>query len=143
MKQSEIIENLKNFSPTADGDWTEFIELLDKLWTTKNPERAYKTLFDLLIKFDNDYMECQWGIIHGIEHFGNYESELIDSLKFKPVDMTLTMLSRIINTGEKIIDNSNIDTLLNDILNRTDIDENLKELAQDCMTRLETSHNNN
>jgi hypothetical protein len=138
-KQEEIIEDLKKFSPTRDGDWSDFVKLLDELWTTKNPQRAYRTLFELLVKYDGDYMECQWDIIHGMEHFGEYESELVDSLTIKPVDLTLTMLSRLINSGRKQIASTSIEMLLEQILDRADSNEELSRLAQDCKTRLKTT----
>jgi hypothetical protein len=138
-KQEEIIEDLKHFSPTQNGDWSDFIKLLDELWATKNPQKSYKTLFELLVKYDDDYMECQWAIIHGMEHFGEYESELVDSLTTKPVDLTLTMLSRLINSGRKQIAMTSIETLLGQILDRPDNNDELRRLAQDCKTRLKAN----
>lgn len=136
MTQSEIIENLRTFSPGESGDWTAFIDLLDKLWATKKPQKAYSTLFDLLIKFEDDYMECQWGIIHGMEHFGDYESELLATLSKKPVDMTITMLSRVINSGEHTLAGVNIEAILEGILQRADVSGGLKDFSRDCMARL-------
>jgi hypothetical protein len=93
-------------------------------------------LFELLVKYDDEYMECQWDIIHGMEHFGEYESELVDSLITKPVDLTLTMLSRLINSGRKQIADTGIETILERILDRPDSNDELRRLAQDCKTRL-------
>jgi hypothetical protein len=138
-KQEEIIEDLKHFCPTHEGDWSHFVMLLDELWTTKNPQKAYNTLFELLVKYDHDYMECQWHIIHGMESFGDYESDLVDSLITRPVDLTLTMLSRLINSGRKNIAHTNIESLLNQILNRTDISEDLRSFAEDSLIRLKTA----
>jgi hypothetical protein len=142
-KQEEIIEDLKRFSPTQAGDWSDFIKLLDELWATKDPQKGYKTLFELLVKYDEDYMECQWGIIHGMEHFGEYESELVDSLTMKPVDLTLTMLSRLINSGRKEIAATRIEMLLEKILDRSDSNEELRKFAQDCKTRLKLTEEPN
>lgn len=142
-KQEEIIENLRQFTPTQDGDWSDFVRLLDELWTTKNPQRAYKTLFELLVRYDDDYMECQWDIVHGMEHFGDYESDLVDSLRIRPVDLTLTMLSRLINSGRKEIAATRIEILLEQILDRVDINEELRRLAQDCSARLKMIDNAN
>ena len=138
-KQEKIIEDLKLFSPTQDGDWSDFTKLMEELWTTRNPQNGYRTLFELLVKYDDDYMECQWDIIHGMEHSGEYESELVDSLRTKPVDLTLTMLSRLINSGRKEIANTSIEMLLDQILERKDSNEELKRLAQDCRTRLKAT----
>ena|SRR5687768_1538739 len=110
---------------------------------TKNPQRTYRTLFELLIRYDADYMECQWDIVHGMEHFGDYESDLVDSLRIRPVDLTLTMLSRLINSGRKEIAATRIEILLEQILNRADVNEKLRRLAQDCMARLRMIDNAN
>ncbi len=142
-KQEEIIKDLKRFSPTQDGDWSDFIKLLDELWTTKNPQKGYSTLFELLVKYDDDYMECQWDIIHGMEHFGGYEVELVNSLILKPVDLTLTMLSRLINSGRKEIAATSIEMLLDQILEREDSNEELRRFAQDCKTRLKATEKAN
>ena len=135
--QKEIIEDLRNFAPTEHGDWTEFINLMYELWETEPPQQAYKTLFELLIRYENDYVECQWNIVHGMEHVGEYESDLVDSLMEKPVDLTLTMLSRIINVGEKQVAGKNIALVLEEILARTDINEDLRAFALDCKLRLQ------
>lgn len=136
INQEKIIEGLKNFKPTQDGDWTDFIELLDELWATEHPQKGYKTLFELLVKYDEDYMECHWDIVHGMEHFGGYESELLESLSIKPAALTLTMLSRLVNSGKKEISSISIDSLLQQILDRPDINNKLRIRAQNCKARL-------
>ena len=132
----KVIERLRNFEPSPDGDWSEFIELLDALWKTNNPYVGYRTLFELLEKFDDDYMECQWSVIHGMEHSGRYEKELIESLRRKPAHLTLVMLSRIINSGEKEIDGIRIQSLLNEIIENHAVNEDQREFALDCILRL-------
>ena len=128
--------------PKGDGDWTALIKLLEELWATKSPQKAYSTLFELLVKYDSNYMECQWDIIHGMEFFGGYEAELVDSLLTKPAGLTLTMLSRLINGGQKQIGATRIDLLLDQVINRADVDEGLIRFAQECKARLKSHQNN-
>jgi hypothetical protein len=132
----EIVESLRRFEPSPDGNWSEFIELLDALWKTNYPQEGYKTLFDLLVKFDSDYVECQWSVVHGMEYSGGYETELVESLRKKPAHLTLVMLSRIINVGEKEIAGISIERLLNEIILTIGPNENLGKFTLDCMGRL-------
>jgi hypothetical protein len=74
-----------------------------------------------------------------MERFGEYESELVDSLTTKPVDLKLTMLSRLINSGRKQIAITSIEMLLEQILGRPGNNDELRRLAQDCTTRLKAT----
>lgn len=134
--QKEIIEELKKFTPTEDGDWSEFVVLVEDLWKMPNVQAAYPTLLDLLVKYDDDYMECQWSIIHGMEHSGGYELDLVNSLRKKPVDITIMMVSRMINARMKKIAGMSIESLLLEILGRTDITGQLRDVTEECLERL-------
>ena len=140
-RTDKIVEAIRQFVPTEDGDWSEFISLLDELWNTNEPQKGYKALFDVMIKFEDD-MEGEWQIIHGMEHFGGYEVELVKSLKQRPTFHTLVMLSRIINVQEKEIAGVRIEDLLGEILLKLSGNQRLKQFAEGCVERLRNGKSN-
>lgn len=90
---------------------------------------AIEPLLQLFERHPTTYFGDPGAIVHFIEQFrGNYENYLIASLKKTPSITTCWMSNRCINVGEHT---EEFLAILNEITNRTDVDKEIKDRAQD------------
>lgn len=93
-----VIESIKSVEDTE-----ELLKLqtaLDNLFQTPHPELAIETLFGLFEHFPvSDAYGIFWSVLHGLEHLPNYEPHLRESVRRQPMEFTLTMVSRILNSN--------------------------------------------
>ena len=89
--------------PRRDDRWLELDATLQRVFEQEDPRPAFPTLFRLLEAFpEQDGFGVLWTVVHGLEHYeGSYEMLLVDSVRRAPTELTLTMLNRLLNGGEK------------------------------------------
>jgi len=132
-----ILNDIKLFQPTKEGNWLALDNLLQELWAEEFPREALYPLFQLLERFPNDESAgVLWGVIHGIEAYPEYETELVDSLKRHPTDLTVTMAGRIANSGQQLIAGQPIESIYQLVINHPKADADAKETAQAFMKKL-------
>ena len=99
--QSEILEDIANFGPTA-GSWLPLDNLLNELWLAGEPSvDALPTLFGVFERFPaDDGAGVLWSIVHGVEALPyNYEPLLRESYSRVPSEMSKIMLARLANSA--------------------------------------------
>ena len=123
----EIIKDINQFEP-RDGNWLKLDTLLDELWGTGEQENFTTDLLRVFERFpEEDGSGAFWSIIHGVERFRAYESELIDSLNRQPSEMGLLMLRRIKNTGTRTIGGIEINKIVRDLLSNGQLTQTLRK----------------
>ena len=126
-----ILHDIELFQPKKGGNWLALDELLHELWTEEFPKEALSPLFRLLERFPNDESAgVLWGVLHGIEAYPEYETELVDSLKRRPTDLTVTMAGRIANSGQKSIAGQPIASIYQLAINHPKASVEARETAQ-------------
>ncbi|MDJ0367914.1 Con-6 family protein [Hymenobacter sp. H14-R3] len=132
---SVILQDIKKFQPTADGNWFTLHELVQELWTEdEGPAEALVPLFRLLERFPEDESAgVLWGVLHGIESYPNYETELVQSLQRHPTDLTVTMVHRMANSGYTLVAGHAMKSLYQAVLAHPRASEEAKERAQDYL----------
>ncbi len=115
---SAILHDIEKFQPTEDGNWLALDDLLQELWIEEEgPHEALVPLFQLLERFPKDESAgVLWGVLHGIETYPQYETELVDSLRRHPTDITVTMVRRIANSGHTLVAGQPIESLYQAVL---------------------------
>lgn len=96
--QNEILSDIEEFEPSAEGSWLELDALLSELWQpTELSVECLPVLFRVFERFPDDPSAgvC-WGIVHGVESSGlDYEQALRDSLLRQPSELGDIMLGRL------------------------------------------------
>jgi hypothetical protein len=130
-----ILRDIESFQPTEDGNWLVLDSLLQELWTEKKgPPEALVPLFQLLERFPEDESAgVLWTVLHGIESYPQYETELVESLHRHPTDITVTMVHRIANSGQVLIAGQPIKNLYQIALAHPKASDEAKEYAQDYL----------
>jgi hypothetical protein len=97
-----LLDALDSFQP--HDSWLPLEDLLEELWELGPPADALVPLFRFLERFPEDESGgVLMGLLHGIETFPAYETELLDSLHRQPTEITLLLVRRIANTGQQTI----------------------------------------
>lgn len=134
---TSILHDIEQFQPTKEGNWLALNDLLQELWTEELPKEALSPLFQLLERFPNDESAgVLWGVLHGIEAYPEYETELVDSLQRHPTDLTVTMAGRIANSGQQLIAGQPIASIYQSILNHAKANADTKENALAFLKKL-------
>ena len=90
---------------------------------------AVEPLLQLIERHPTAYFGDPGEIVHFIEQFqGEYEQYLLESLKRTPAVTTVWMLNRWINVSDH---KEELIGIMKEIANRTDVDEQIKERAQE------------
>lgn len=132
-----ILHDIEKFQPTKCGNWIALDGLLQELWKEEAPDEALLPLFQLLERFpDDESAGVLWGVLHGIEAYSDYETELVNSLQRHPTDLTVTMAGRIANSGQKSIASQPITGIYQLVLNHPKASVEARETAQAFLKKL-------
>ena len=133
MKSSfEKLADIEGDDSGEIDDIEEIYDLVDLFFEENSPldSKDIRVLISLFEKFPVDYYShVFWNILHGLEHVGGYESELLASLERKPSCMVITMLGRMINSD--IIRHSGVSIIdeIKKIANNSSIHADISERA--------------
>lgn len=98
MIDQSIKSKIKEFEPD-DGCWLPLDELLIEAFNSSEPQKFYEAIFELFCKFpEEDGSGVFWSALHGMEHFGGYESMLKEVHLKSPSLMSKIMLKRLVNS---------------------------------------------
>jgi len=87
----------KDFDNEAAGV-CKLNELTDELMALPRPERAIPALFAVIERMPDTYMGTPGPLVHTLEQMsGQYERELVESIKRQPADLSVWMVNRILN----------------------------------------------
>lgn len=125
---SALLHALATFQP--HDSWAEVDDLLAELWEHGPPIEALVPLFRFLERFPTDESAgVLMGLVHGLETYPAYESELVDSLRRQPTEMTLLLLRRLANTGQSTVAHVSVSTLYREIQTHPATPVKVQELA--------------
>ena len=132
---SAILHDIEKFQPTEDGNWLALDDLIQELWSEgEAPVEALVPLFHLLERFPEDESAgVLWGVLHGIETYPNYETELVQSLHRQPTAITVTMVRRMANSGYALVAGRSMASLYQAVLTHPKAPEEAKESAEDYL----------
>ena len=136
MRQIEnILGDINTFEPT-NGNWLILDDLLNELWAAGQPELGIVTMLKVLERFPKeDGAGVLWSIVHGLEHIGGYEQQLLDSLYRQPSHLSVTMVYRIENSGQTKIQGKEITTIYNELLEISNMPNSVREEINDYCRR--------
>jgi hypothetical protein len=73
-------------------------ELTDELMAQPQPERAVPALFAVMERMPDTEMGTPGPLVHTLERLrGQYEHELVESIKRQPANLSVWMVNRILN----------------------------------------------
>jgi hypothetical protein len=123
----DIVKDIGQFQP-QDGNWLKLQDLLTELWGTGDEENFTVDLLKVFERFpEEDGASVLWSIVHGLEHFKTYETELIESLNRQPSEMGLLMLRRIKNTGTRTVGGVDISRIVTGLLSSGRLTQTLRQ----------------
>ncbi|MGB8353302.1 MAG: hypothetical protein WCD79_05405 [Chthoniobacteraceae bacterium] len=86
-------------TPGAKGG-ERLAELTRELRELPQPERAVPALFDVMERMPDSDLGTPGPLVHTLESMpGRYESELVESLRRRPVVLSIWMVNRILNAA--------------------------------------------
>jgi hypothetical protein len=122
----DIVMDIGQFQP-QEGNWLKLDALLIELWGTGEQENFTADLLNVLERFpEEDGAGVFWSIVHGLESFKTYESDLIESLNRQPSEMGLLMLRRLKNNGTRIIGGIDISKIVSDLISNGRLTQTLR-----------------
>jgi hypothetical protein len=109
MDRETLARKIAEFEP-VDGEWLELEDLLQEALSMEEPEYFYTAFFNLFERFPKeDGAGVFWTALHGMEHIGNYEKDLLRYFRRFPSLMTNIMLKRMANSGISEVSGVNIE----------------------------------
>src|SRR5262249_54832786 len=126
----KILADLDAFGPPME-DWGRLDELLQELWASHSPSQGVRTLFGVLERYpDHDGYGVFWPILHGLEAIPGYEAELIRSVQRTPTEFNLMMVGRLLNAGQKEVNDVSLVELLSAVATDKRYDEAVRKQAK-------------
>ena len=127
--EQEIVKIEESIDQYDEADTQVMYESIDTITNAGYKSEAVEPLLQLFERHPIAYFGDPGAIVHFIEQFGGeYENSLAASVKRTPTISTVWMLNRCINAGEHT---EEFMDLLKEIANRTDVDKDIKERAQE------------
>jgi len=131
---STLLRSLDSFQP--HDSWMRLEDLLEELWELGPPADALMPLLRFLERFpEDDSGGVLMGLMHGIEIFSEYETELLDSLQRQPTEKTLLLVRRIANTGQKTIAQHPVASVYRAVYAHPNAPLDVKQMAQDFLAK--------
>ena len=127
--EQEIAKIEESIDQYDEADTQVMYESIDTITNAGYKSEAVEPLLQLFERHPVAYFGDPGAIVDFIEQFGGeYEISLAASVKRTPTISTVWMLNRCINAGEHT---EEFMDLLKEIANRTDVDKDIKERAQE------------
>ena len=127
--EQEIAKIEESIDQYDEADTQVMYESIDTITNAGYKSEAVEPLLQLFERHPIAYFGDPGAIVDFIEQFGGeYENSLAASVKRTPTITTVWMLNRCINAGEHT---EEFMDLLKEIANRTDVDKDIKERAQE------------
>lgn len=131
---ADILADIVAFQRTTDGNWLALDDLLSEVFAHTASKEAVAPVFHLLERFPaDDSAGVLWSALHGLESVPDYEAELVKSLHRHPAELTLTMVHRIANGGQKQIAGHPIQRLYELVLAHPKSLATVKDTAQEYL----------
>lgn len=127
--EQEIEKIEKSIDEYDEADTLVMYDSIDAITNAGYKSEAVEPLLQLFERHPTAYFGDPGAIVDFIEQFsGEYENSLAESVKRTPTSTTVWMLNRCINADEYAEEFMNI---LKEVAGRIDVDENIKERAQE------------
>lgn len=131
---STLLHSLESFQP--HDSWLPLEDLFMELWELGPPSGALVPLFRFLERFsEDDSGGVLMGLMHGIETFPAYETELLESLHRQPTKITLLLVRRIANMGQMTIAQHPVAGVYRAVHAHPTAALDVKQMAQDFLAK--------
>ena len=133
--RGEIDELIDDLSGITSLDTAEELDKLadvaDRLAASPHSEGAIDALFSVFERFAEaeDY-EVFWAVLHAIEKQGDYEAKLVQSVVRRPMEFNLLMVNRLLNSGVRSVEGSDLLSLLEGVAANSAYSESARERAR-------------
>jgi hypothetical protein len=108
----DFVSALDSFTPPS-GNWLPLETLLEQIFSRPVPPAETAAMLRLFERFPaEDGAGVFWSIVHGLEALPHYQALLFESVQRVPSELGVTMLGRILNSGQREIAGNSISTLL-------------------------------
>jgi hypothetical protein len=135
MTTAELLDAVREFEP-VDGDWRVLDQLIDDLCAKPLTVEGIDALLSVLERFPTeDGAGALWSIVHALEHSPLYPSRLLASLRRQPAELTVVMVNRLLNAGEKHLAGVSAMDVLSEVSNRNDVEPSIREYAKRFLQR--------
>lgn len=130
---SEIDELVATLDTIVSLEGPSELDRLDDavrcLGNLPHSDRAVDALFNVFERFPNtDDFGVFWSVLHAIEKQGGYEARLVQSVRRLPVEFNLVMVNRLLNSGTKVVDNTD---LLGQVVENLNYSNSARKWAQE------------
>lgn len=103
-------------NPEDEVQLKQLSVVLDFLEATKLNTNDIEQLLGVFERFpDDDGFGGFWHILHLLEKAGGYESALVDSVRRRPGEFTLSMINRLLNGGIENVGGQSLLSLLEEV----------------------------
>jgi hypothetical protein len=133
----DLCSAIRGFEP-INGDWRPLDDLIGQLCRHPLTDEGIDALLAVLERFPTeDGAGVLWSIVHALEHEEpvRYQPRLLASLRRTPAELSVTMVNRILNTGERDLAGVSALQVLADIAARQDIDASIRKTAKSFLAR--------
>lgn len=125
----EVISEIERFEPNS-GNWLGLGALVQELFLSAHPGIGIDALIGVLERYpEEDGAGVFWGILHGLESLPNYEDKVVASVTRKPSTMTLTMVNRMLNSGQEEVEGISLLSLLEGVAANQSHPQSIREDA--------------
>ena len=109
-----MLAEIDAFVPSDDGAWLHLDATLAEVFARDedfNP--AIHSLLNLFERFPrHDGHGVLWGVIHGLERIDGYQALLVSAVQRCPTELSITMLQRLLKSGQKTIGEVDVAALI-------------------------------
>jgi hypothetical protein len=131
---SAVPETIAELGSITDGENPEHLAVLERVLPGMNPKDCgsaeFRALLGVLERSPlSDGFESYWSIVHFLESCEGYESFLVESVSRAPAELTLTMISRLMNAGFTHCGDTTYISVLESVVERAAIAPELRETA--------------
>ncbi len=109
-----VLAEIEAFVPNDQHAWLRLDALLAEVFELDGWHApAIETLLNLFERFPrHDGHGVLWSVIHGLERIGGYEQALIASVQRCPTELSVTLLQRLLKSGQKTIGDVDVAALI-------------------------------
>ena len=128
--RAELSSAIGRFEP-LNGDWRPLDTLIAELCREPLTEVGVDALLGVLERFPTeDGAGVLWSIVHVLEGSPLYEPRLLASLRRRPAELSVVMVNRILNVGQRDLAGVPALEILAEVAGRAEIEPRIRELAR-------------
>ena len=129
-ENSPLLEQIRNFQ-TLNGDWRALDRMISDLCREPLRPEGIDALLAVLERFPTeDGAGVLWSIVHALEDSPLYPAHLLASLRRRPVELSVVMVNRMLNAGQRELAGTPAIDVLLEVANRADVESSIRAYAK-------------